>query len=137
MSTKKKRDDDDPEGPRSFTRALEMINSGSLVREASRQLHGLLVTLQDEVADTGIEAKGELSLTLKITVEEESGITRITPVLKVKEPGPRLTKGTLWVTKGGNLTPHNPRQQALPLHEVKSDAPARDIDETGTAPREV
>jgi hypothetical protein len=134
MSTKKR--DENDEGPRSFTRALEMISEGSLVREASRQLHELLKTLQAEVRDTDLDAKGELTLTLKVTVEVD-GIVRIDPVIKTKEPAPRLVKGTLWITKGGNLTPHNPRQQSLPLHEVKSDAPARDIDETGTEAREV
>lgn len=119
MSTKKKRDDDDEdgEGARSFTRALEMVSDGDLVREASNALRDLLLVMQHEAKETSADAKGELVLKLKIEVEP-SGIATITPDIKVKEPVPKRAKGHLWLTKGGNLTPHNPRQQKLPLREV-------------------
>lgn len=121
MSTKKGNgggsDPANDEGARSFSRALEMIDDGGLVIEASRQLHNLLTTLKQEVDETGVDTKGELSLTLKITVER-GGTIEITPAIKLKEPGPRLAKGRLWITSGANLTPHNPRQQKLPLREV-------------------
>lgn len=133
MSTKREAEN---EGARSFTRALEMVADGRLATEASQALNehlSKLAAIADDRCDT---AKGELTLKLKLAVEP-TGAVSIVYELKTKEPTPIRPKGHLWLTPGNNLTPHNPRQQALPLHEVKSDAgPARDI-ETNTKVREV
>lgn len=124
------------EGARSFTRALEMVADGALVSEGSDALQQLVAKLQDEALDTNGDAKGELTLKLKINVEP-NGIASIVYDLKTKEPTPKRPKGHLWVTKGGNLTPHNPRQQKLPLREVGGEERgAREVEGTKTV-REV
>lgn len=118
------------EGARSFTRSLEMVAEGELVSEASDELHRLISALQDEALNAGLPAKGEFALKLKIVVEP-NGVAAIAYDVKIKEPEPRRPRGHLFVTKGGNLTAHNPKQQKLPLHEVTIGRDVREVDDAG------
>lgn len=111
------REERDDEGARSFSRFVEMVADGAMVSEASEALHKLVCSLEDDALETHSTSKGELTLKVKIAVEP-NGVVSIVYDLKAKEPVPTRPKGVLWLTKGGNLTPHNPRQQKLPLREV-------------------
>lgn len=123
----REREERDDEGARSFARFVEMVADGALHSEASEALHKLVCALEDDALDTHSTSKGELTIKVKLAVEP-NGVVSVTYDLKAKEPVPTRPKGVLWLTKGGNLTPQNPRQQRLPLHEVSIEAgPAREV----------
>lgn len=109
------------EGARSFTRALEMLSEGRTVVKLSEELQSMVAALRDEAMARRTQATGELTLKLKVTVEED-GTATVVPESKLTLPKPRTEKTILWLTKGANLTPQNPRQQSLPLREVSEPA---------------
>lgn len=116
------------EGPRSFARALEMIADGELIHDASAELQALLKRLRSEAEHRHQAVKGRLTLTLTLNVEPH-GLVDIRPALTTKAADRKLARGTLWLTPHANLTPNNPRQQALPLREVQPPAAARELDD--------
>ena len=125
------------EGPRSFTRALEMIAQGDLVHDASEQLHRLLRDVRDEAQARGRAAKGSMTLKLTLSVEPH-GIVEITPSISTKTADRKLARGLLYLTPGANLTPENQRQTSLPLREVSMvDEPVDVAAEAANAPKEV
>lgn len=105
------------EGTRSFTRALDAIADGDLVIDAGEELHKLLRQLRAEGDRRHGDVKGTFTLKLAITVER-GGVVEIRPTITAKASDRKLSRGTLWMTPGGNLTPENPRQQKLGLREV-------------------
>ena len=115
------------EGPRSFARFIELLADGEAHCELSETLQKLGIKLQEEAERTCQVAKGEIVLRLRFKVED-NGIAGVGYEIKVKEPEPARPGSVFWLTKGGNLTPENPRQQKLPLIDVNSRrAPARDV----------
>lgn len=124
------------EGARSFTRALEMIADGDLVVDASAELHELLRDLRREADLRGSDVVGTFTMKLQLRVERH-GPVEIRPTITTKRADRKLARGLLFLTPGANLTAQNPRQQNLPLHEVRmDDDDAHDVGATGT-PREV
>ena len=105
------------EGPRSFARFVEQACDGDICSQASEALHELLKKLEtDSSASSGV-AKGKLTLTLTLGVDPR-GQVAIGYDIATKEPKPARAGGIGWLTKGGNCTFENPRQQKLPLAEV-------------------
>lgn len=124
------------EGPRSFARFIEMVSDGACQSEASAELLKLCNTLREDAAARSATSKGEITLRIGLAVEP-SGVVGVAYDVKIKEPPKARPKGVLWLTKGGNLTPQNPRQQTLPLREVGGTAePAREVRDDAAA-REV
>lgn len=110
MSEQKKPAKD--EGPRSFTRALEMLAGGECQQQAAEELHALLRKLSDEATARQSAVTGELTLTLKIKVDRDK-TAEVVHAVKTKAPQKRTQRSVLWLTPGGNLVPENPRQQSL------------------------
>lgn len=108
---------DTDEGARSFARFLEQIADGDAQRALSRELRELCLKLRDEAQGRSAPAKGELTLTLKLKAEPND-VVQVVYDIKTKQPKPIHPSGVMWMTKGGNLSPSNPRQQKLPLKEV-------------------
>ena len=115
------------EGARSFARFVEMVSDGACQLEASAELHKLCCALREDASARSNASKGELTVRFALTVEP-SGVVGVAYEIKRKEPTPSRPKGVLWLTKGGNLSAQNPRQQTLPLREVSGTAePAREV----------
>lgn len=114
----------------SFCRILSCLRDGDADIQLTEAMHGLLHTLQERAEDTS-EAKGELTLKLKVKVDNR-GVVGITDDISVKEPNPGGGSSVFWLTEQGKLTPENPRQQKLPLRgipgetRVAKDLPAND-----------
>lgn len=113
------------EGPRDFTAFLRNLRDGSFVHEASDELYALIQQLATH-ASTHTRAKGKLVLTLALDIEA-NGVAKVVADITTKSPKPERGSSHMWVTRGGNLSPENPRQQKLPLREVSAKA-ARDLD---------
>jgi hypothetical protein len=108
------------EGPRGFGPFLSKLDEGQLIERLADELKDVTVAL-DRHAQSHGKAKGTLSLTLSITIE--NGIATIIPAVATKLPKVPQGQSVMWITPGGNLTPENPRQQKLPLREVPGLAP--------------
>ena len=111
-------DDLDPttEGARSFARFIEFACSGAVHADASQELHEMLGKLRAR-AQRNNGAKGSITLTINIALDDADQ-AQLTYSVKSKVPEPSRRKGAAWLTRGGNLTPDNPRQRSLPLVEV-------------------
>jgi hypothetical protein len=115
------------EGPRSFSVFMHELSEGEAHGEASQKLHELVNKMQDAALDQGKEVKGEFTLSLKLKVDPR-GTASVDYTIKAKAPDRHRLRATLFVTKGGNLSVENPRQQTLPLREVAGQAaPAREV----------
>lgn len=115
--TNKKDEAPKEEGPHSFSRFLAELGDGDAEGEISYQLHELGKRLQEHAHARGDKVKGALTLKFGF-VAEPSGVVGIAYDIVVKEPKRRLAPAVMWLTKGGNLSPFNPKQQKLPLREV-------------------
>jgi hypothetical protein len=125
------------EGPRSFSRTFELLGEGEAHSLASIELHELLKKLQGEALARRASVTGEFALTLKLSVDEE-GVVTVAHNIKTKMPPRRTSRSILWLTTGANLVPENPRQQKLPLREVKGGrSEAKDVEAGRTAARDV
>jgi|SRR5690606_22136906 len=125
------------EGPRSFAVVFQTIADGEAHTEASEEMQGLLKLLQEEARNTNGTASGSMTIKLGLKVDAK-GVATIAYSVDVKKPTRKRPGATMWVTKGGNLSPDNPRQQKLPLRDVSapSEQP-RTVEETATMMREV
>lgn len=120
---------DRKEGPHAFNRFLAMLGDGAAHAEVSAHLHELGIALEREADAQQKKVAGELTLKISLTCEP-NGVVGANYEIKRKEPAPRRPGSIFWLTKGGNLTPENPRQQKLPLREVMGErTDVRDLDE--------
>lgn len=116
------------EGPRSAVVFLDGLADGRCAAQLSGALHDLGKVLADESAARDATVKGELTLKIKFACER-NGVVSVDYDIKVKQPAQVTSRGLMWLTPGGNFTAHNPKQQVLPLREVKrTAAPLRDIE---------
>lgn len=106
------------EGHRSFSKLIAELGDGEAHVELSRALNHLCSKLRREAQQQCKDQRGELSLKLTLVTSPDTMTFAIGYEVKVKEPSPRRPGSVYWLTKGGNLTVENPRQQALPLREV-------------------
>jgi len=107
------------EGPRSFSVVFQAIADGEAHAEASEEMQSLLKSLQDEAKNTNGSASGSMTIKLGLKVDAK-GVATIAYSVDVKKPTKKRPGATMWVTKGGNLSPDNPRQQKLPLRDVST-----------------
>lgn len=118
-----KDDDDQPpstEGARSFARVVEFACSGAMHADASEEFHQFLGKLK-KLAQRNNGAKGTFTLTLNVALDEADQ-AQLHYSLKSKVPETKRRNGAAWLTRGGNLTPDNPRQRELPLMDVSKTA---------------
>lgn len=124
------------EGPRSFAVVFQTIADGEAHTEASEEMQALLKLLQDEARNTNGSASGSMTIKLGLKVDAK-GVATISYSVDVKKPTKKRPGATMWVTKGGNLSPDNPRQQKLPLRDVSSPNEAPRTVEANVSMREV
>lgn len=118
------------EGPRAFTHFVGNLADGEAHQQISYELHELVKHLQEEAVARADASKG--SMTIKFSfVCDPKGFVGVGYDIDTKHPKPRRSAGMFWTTPGGNLTPENPKQQRLPLHEVGAE-PEAPADPEGT-----
>lgn len=122
------------EGPRSFAKFLSDLADGAAHAELSTELHGLVKALSDESDRTSRDAKGELTLKLRLSVAPNGTVT-VNYDVAAKDPKPARSHGVFWVSPGGNLVNENPKQAKLPLRDVKAPE-TRDVDAQAAPVRE-
>jgi hypothetical protein len=81
-------------------------------------------TLREHAKIRG-KAKGEMHITLKFECDEYEVIS-VHSSFKVKTPVAPRKRSIFWLTRGGNLSPTNPKQTELPLRAVSAPKPAED-----------
>lgn len=124
-------EDESTEGARSFARFMDWANSGALNSDASHELHRFLGDLRTRAMRSN-GAKGTFTLTLKIALDDADQV-QIEHSIKTRVPELPRRKGAAYLTRGGNLTPDNPRQQSLPLTDVSR--PERPVVDLAGKPR--
>lgn len=125
---------DKDEGARAFGVFLQKIDDGTVHAECSDELHALAKALKDHVVATNQKTKGTFTLKLTFTASP-NGTVEVNADISSKPPKKAAhAPGMFWLTRGGNLTPENPKQPDLFPKEVPA-APAsvRDIEETKPA----
>ncbi len=106
------------EGIRPFDAMLRTLDDGSVHDELSTTLHKLVGELYELALNGGGKVvKGELDLRLKIAVSP-NGSAALAAEIKHKTPKPTRVPSLLFLTKGGNLSTENQKQQKLNLREV-------------------
>jgi len=114
------------EGARAFANIFTELEDGALHSEISAQLQALNEKLAQHAEAYG-RASGTLTITVRLSAER-GGPVAIEADYAVKAPKATRLRTIMWLTPGANLTPRNPRQTVLPLHEVPvAQAPARDL----------
>lgn len=123
-----------PEGARSFAVFIKDCADGDLHTELSEELHTLLGKLNDLADEFHITAKGELTLKLKLSVDQK-GVMGIDHdvVAKCTTKRKRPT-AQAWCTPGGNVTFVNPRQLTLGVREVPRESVREDEDDVADKP---
>jgi hypothetical protein len=113
----KKEPEEKEEGPRSFSVFVGNLAEGEAERELSYHLHEVCKRLQEEAHLRQAVVKGGLVLKIKIAADK-NGTAAIHYDVEPKMPKRQTSNSVYWMTKGGNLTPDNPKQQSFKLKEV-------------------
>lgn len=114
------------EGPRAFAVFISQVDEGSLHDEASSEVQAMVRSLCDYANRFGRAGKGTITMTLDFAVDAK-GVAAVTGSLKTKPPKVPKVSSQFFLTPSGNLTLENPRQQKLPLREVKDADVVRDM----------
>jgi hypothetical protein len=129
MATRADLDRED-EGPRALGVILAEFEQGSFHADASRDLMKLNLALHDHAKLRGA-ASGEMVLTLKLKCDDQDVVT-IAATYKVKAPLAPRRSSVFFLSKGGNLSTRNPKQQELPLRDVSAPAQVDVLDKPST-----
>jgi len=119
-------------GPRGFAVLIQQVDEGSLHAELSTAMQELAVRLNEHANRFHRDAKGEMTLTLGMSVDAK-GVVALTGSVKTKLPKAPKVSSQFWLTTEGNLTLENPRQQKLALREVPAPVAASVADEAHPA----
>ena len=126
----------DDEEARDFSHFFNSLDEGNAAAEASVALQELVKETSAKAAHRMKALVGTLNIALAVAIDE-TGVSRVTYEIKAKPPKHKTQPSTFWVSKGGNLTPNNPRQIELGIRDVsRGQAPARDVAPVAAAPRE-
>lgn len=127
----------DTEGPRSAARFIEQLNYGECHTELSDKLFELGRQIRKLQIDRGGKLKGELVLSLKFATDGD-GPCIVTYDVKSKPPATPKTGSVFWITRAGNMTREDPKQQSLPgIREVELKRAVFGIEDDEQEPREV
>lgn len=101
------------DGPRStsFSRFFSIANHGEPEAFASEKLAELLDTLQIRAAEKGGRAKGSISVTASVTVDE--GMLDITFKTEITTPKEAPKRAFLYLDADGNPTDRDPHQRTF------------------------
>lgn len=126
--------DETDEGTRSFAFLFQQIGEGALHGQASDELRRVVAELSALAARVDAKVKGGLTIKLSLAAKP-NGTVEVDGVVEAKLPKPRAAGNSVfWITKGGNLSVDNPRQQRLPLREVNGPAPVVVVAEDAPRP---
>lgn len=114
------------EGPRSFSRAFELLADGKAQLEASAELVKVVDACRRDANARSGTSKGRLAITLMVTVQ--GGVATVNYDIKSTVPSKPRESSTLFITKGGNLTPDNPRQTTMGPRILDSNKSTREVD---------
>lgn len=117
------------DGPRDFAVFISQLAEGEANGELSKQLHELVVACQEKAEQVAGSASGEIKLNIRVKVDAR-GVAVVGWESVQKLPKEKRAGATMWVTKGGNLTPENPRQQSMFVKEVPLHNEERIIEES-------
>lgn len=106
------------EGPRAFGNVLTELDGGMAHVELSQKLFELTRAVREQSQAQNKTVKGTLTLKLEMACEA-NGVVAVGYSVTTKEPEPKRARSIMWMTRSGNLTPQNPKQQTLPLREVE------------------
>lgn len=125
------------EAPRGFAVALQQMDEGCFHAEISETLQKTLGELEQFAIKFGVDARGMLTLALALKVSP-TGVVAVSGEIKTKVPKAPRASSVFWLSPGNNLSPENPRQQRLPLREVRGPAAApREVTDVKQSPRTV
>lgn len=128
--------EEEKEGPRSFAAIFPTIADGDPHIEASRLLHELLKACRVEAIRNNSNSSGELVIKIKASVDPAQ-VATIGCDVSSKPPKPKRPKATMWLTKGGNLTPESPRKQGELFRDVSAPAQPAQVDQPQAQPRSI
>lgn len=115
------------EGARGFSVILQELEDGSLHTELSELLQSTCSAIGAHAEAFG-KASGGLTITLRLSTER-GGPMRVDAELSSKTPKVGRSQTIMWLSKGHNLVPHNPKQTRLPIRDVSApEGEARDPD---------
>lgn len=104
---------------RSFGQFVAEAEDGQLHADLSRELEAIVAALDERIRAGASKAKGTLTLTLSFTLDNHD-VCEVDAALKTKLPQAERARSIFWVTPENHLSRFNPRQQSLPLHDVKT-----------------
>lgn len=116
----------DQEGPRSAAVILHELGDGSTLADFSAEIQRTVLACERYALDMGSAGKGKVVLTLDLRVEK-NGTCAVRAAVTAKVPRAVAPPAAMWVTKGGNLSPENPRQTGLPFRDINQRAAEREI----------
>lgn len=108
---------DKTEGPRAFSVVFQSIADGEAHSEASESLQKLLTKLREHADLNSASASGKMTIELAVRVDAR-GVATVGYQVTTVEPKIKRAAARMWLTKGGNLTPENPKQMSLGLRTV-------------------
>jgi len=125
------------EGPRSFSVFLQSLADGDAHGELGAELQSLVQAVRAQAEYRRKAVAGTLTFTLKVA-GTETGMMTVGYEIKAKPPKLKTAESVFWTTKGGNLTPSNPKQPELPIRDVSAPAVTpKDVAEERPVAREV
>lgn len=115
-------------GPRSFARLIENLGGGDLLADLSDQHHELTQEMYKLANQSDSRVEGELSFTLKQTVDHKGNVGAKWDI-KIKKPTKKRVPAMAFLDKRGHIVFQSPRQAELPnLREVTPPRTYRDVD---------
>ena len=120
-----------------FSRFIAELADGEAHQQLTEALERVSKAMRVRALADHRGVRGEITLKIKLTTDERLVVDASYDVT-TKEPKPPRPASVMWLDKFGNLTPENPRQEKLPLREVKVDrGEVRDADEPAAGVRSV
>ena len=104
---------------RTFGQFLAEAEDGQLHADLGRELEAIVATLDERIRGGAGKAKGTLTITLSFTLDNH-GVCEVDGTIKTTLPKVERARSIFWVTPENHLSRFNPRQQSLPLHDVKT-----------------
>jgi hypothetical protein len=99
--------------PKSFLAVLAEQRGGQVVNELSKELHNLIVNIEDHFEQFRGKVTGSLSLTMKFTLE--GGAYKVESTFQSSRPKAPASGTIMWLDHNGDIGTANPRQLQMPF----------------------
>lgn len=104
---------------RTFGQFIGEAEDGQLHTDLSSELETIIAALDETIRSGRSKAKGSLTLTISFVLDNH-GVCEVDAAMKTALPKTERARSIFWVTPENHLSRFNPRQQNLPLHDVKT-----------------